>query len=81
MTHYYFSDCLYYTPMLSDPYIGKMQMRTITNIRTGQIVPNMYAGKTLSPLSIPAPASVIPTAQAAVTVFRRLLQRAKRWTR
>ena len=82
VTHYYFSDCLYYTPMFSDPYIGKMQMRTITDIRSGKIVPNMYAGKPISLFSdIPTPASIAPAATAVAEVLRRLLDRAKRWTR
>src|SRR3989344_9107198 len=45
VTHFFFSDCLYYTPMYSDPYIGKIHMRHITDIKTGNVVPNMYNGK------------------------------------
>ncbi len=44
VTHYFFSDCLYYTPMLSDPFLGNVAYRQITNILTGQRVPNMYHG-------------------------------------
>lgn len=75
VTHYYFNDCLYYTPMLSDPYIGKMQMRTITDIRTGRGVPQRYAGKEIS--AAPSPTTIAP---AAATVWKRLLVRARRWT-
>jgi hypothetical protein len=80
VTHFYFSDCLYYTPMLSDPYIGKMQMRTITDIRTGKIVPNMYAGNLIS--SVPSATSIAPAAVAAsASVLRRLLARTRKWLR
>jgi hypothetical protein len=42
VTHYYFADCAYYTPAFSDPMIGNLALRTITDISTGQIVPNVY---------------------------------------
>lgn len=35
VTHYYFDDCVYYTPMLSDPMGKQMQYRSPSNI--GQI--------------------------------------------
>jgi hypothetical protein len=44
VTHYLFEDCAYYTPMQSDPFYGKIAFRNLTNIKTGQIMPNMYAG-------------------------------------
>lgn len=47
VTHYFFENCLYYTPMFSDPYIGRVAMRKITDIRTGKIVPNIYNGKVI----------------------------------
>ncbi|TSC58955.1 MAG: phytanoyl-CoA dioxygenase [Candidatus Peregrinibacteria bacterium Greene0416_62] len=78
VTHYYFSDCLYYTPMLSDPYIGRMQMRTIMDIRTGKVVPNMYGGKMIS--SIPSAATIAPAAaMASKSVLRNLLRKARKW--
>lgn len=36
VTHYYFDDCLYYTPMLSDPGRGQIQYREPMNIVTGE---------------------------------------------
>ena len=78
VTHYYFENCLYYTPLLSDPYIGKMQMRTITDIRTGKTVPNMYAGKVVG--SVPSVTTMAPAAaMASASVLKRLLRRAQRW--
>lgn len=47
VTHYYFEDCAYYTPMLSDPFYGRIAFRQLTDISTGKQVPNKYAGKTI----------------------------------
>ncbi|MEO8218912.1 MAG: phytanoyl-CoA dioxygenase family protein [Acidobacteriota bacterium] len=44
VTHYYFSGCLYYTPLLSDAAIGKMFVRKSVNVVTGQLVPQYYNG-------------------------------------
>ncbi len=44
VTHYFFDDCAYYTPMLSDTFYGKIAFRNLTNIKTGQVMPNKYAG-------------------------------------
>lgn len=44
VTHYFFDECAYYTPMLSDPFYGSIAFRKLTNILTGQQVPNRYAG-------------------------------------
>jgi len=44
VTHYFFDDCAYYTPMMSDPFYGSIAFRTLTNIVTGQQVPNRVAG-------------------------------------
>lgn len=42
VTHYYFSDCIYYTPLLSDPFLKRIYMKKITNIITGEVVPHFY---------------------------------------
>lgn len=47
VTHYYFEDCLYYTPILSDPYFGRIKYRRIRDIRDGRSVENRYGGRTL----------------------------------
>lgn len=44
VTHYFFDDCAYYTPMMSDPFYGSIAFRTLTNIATGERVPNQMAG-------------------------------------
>jgi hypothetical protein len=45
VTHYFFDDCAYYTPMMSDPFYGSIAFRTLTNIVTGEPVPNRVAGQ------------------------------------
>jgi hypothetical protein len=47
VTHYYFEDCAYYTPMHSDPIFGQIAFRQIDNIATGEPVPNRYLGTEL----------------------------------
>ncbi|HDV6326894.1 phytanoyl-CoA dioxygenase family protein [Burkholderia cenocepacia] len=45
VTHYYFEDCAYYTPMWSDPFYGNIAFRELPNIVTGEITRNAYLGK------------------------------------
>jgi hypothetical protein len=45
VTHYYFDDCTYYTPMRSDPIYGKIAFRVPEDIRESRQVRNMYAGR------------------------------------
>lgn len=49
VTHYYFSDCMYYTPMFSEPMLGKVHLREIINIKNQELVPNMYKGRKIEP--------------------------------
>ena len=49
VSHYYFDDCIYYTPAFSDEALGRLDMRTITDISTGKIVPNTILGAELLP--------------------------------
>ena len=44
VTHYYFEDCVYYTPMHSDMLSHDLFIRNIRNIRTGKIVANKNDG-------------------------------------
>lgn len=48
VTHYYFEDCIYYTPLFSDMGIKKMHMRQITDIVTDKLVQNKYLGKAVN---------------------------------
>jgi hypothetical protein len=45
VTHYYFEDCIYYTPAFSDEALGKLQMRRIESIIDGKMRPNLYQGQ------------------------------------
>ncbi|MBV8658455.1 MAG: phytanoyl-CoA dioxygenase family protein [Burkholderiales bacterium] len=47
VTHYFFDDCVYYTPMQSAPYLGRMLVREHTDIMTGQRRLGGYGGVTL----------------------------------
>ncbi len=45
VTHYYFDDCVYYTPMHSDMLSHELYLRHIKNIRTGEMVENKASGE------------------------------------
>lgn len=45
VTHYYFADCLYYTPAFSDEPLGRLDLRRIINIATGAVEPNSLLGE------------------------------------
>lgn len=55
VTHYYFEECIYYTPAFSDEPLGQLDLRTITNIATGEIEPNTFLGE-----EVPGSANVEP---------------------
>lgn len=44
VTHYYFDDCAYYTPLGSVPFLGAIEFRDIVDIATGRRVPNVING-------------------------------------
>lgn len=44
VTHYFFSDCLYYTPLLSDPALGVLAARKTLDVTTGAMVKQFYNG-------------------------------------
>jgi hypothetical protein len=44
VTHYYFDDCAYFSPLRSDPFYGHIDFRKLTNIVTGAEMPQRYAG-------------------------------------
>lgn len=45
VTHYYFDNCSYYSPLLSDPFIGRIFFRLHRNIVSGERMPNMYCDR------------------------------------
>lgn len=44
VTHYYFKGCSYYTPQHSDPFYGNIFFRQLTDVATGESVPNTVSG-------------------------------------
>ncbi|HHT8901498.1 TPA: phytanoyl-CoA dioxygenase family protein [Burkholderia cenocepacia] len=45
VTHYFFDDCVYYTPAFSDEYLGRLQLRNIVNVVDGAFKRNSYLGE------------------------------------
>ncbi len=46
VTHYYFKNCIYYTPMLSNMVTNELFLRNnLINMRTGDVVPQLYNGQ------------------------------------
>ncbi|WP_287521680.1 phytanoyl-CoA dioxygenase family protein [Okeania sp. SIO2C2] len=45
VTHYYFSDCMYYIPLLSDPFLHRIHLKEVINIMTGKVVDHIYNGE------------------------------------
>lgn len=44
VTHCYFEDCIYYTPIFSNVPLGEIHLRDVRDIRTGQRVPHRLNG-------------------------------------
>jgi hypothetical protein len=72
VTHYYFEDCIYYTPAFSDEAIGQLQLRDITSISDGRLRPNQYLGQSLAAARRSAQAEM-STSNALWRSFKRLL--------
>jgi ectoine hydroxylase-related dioxygenase (phytanoyl-CoA dioxygenase family) len=49
VTHYYFEDCMYYVPRLSDIAINKIYFPDLANIATGERIKSKYFGKEVRP--------------------------------
>lgn len=49
VSHYYFEDCIYYIPRLSDIAINRLYLNDLTNIKTGKKIVNKYFGETIKP--------------------------------
>lgn len=48
VSHYYFEDCIYYTPAFSDEPVGRLDLRTVIDIATGRANPSKYLGHELA---------------------------------
>lgn len=69
VTHYYFDDCIYYTPAFSDEAVGRLHLRELVAINDKQPRPNSHLGEIVQGH---APESVRP-----ISLRRRI----KRWYR
>lgn len=65
VTHFYFEDCSYYTPLRSDLARGKVWFRQIRDVTTGRLVPSRVGGRRIP----------VPLSSRAVTLQRSLLRR------
>jgi hypothetical protein len=48
VTHYYFDDCIYYTPAFSDEALGRLDLRNLVAISDGLARPNSYLGEVVA---------------------------------
>lgn len=74
VTHYFFEDCIYYTPAFSDEAIGKLQTRNLVAVHDGQPRPNTYLGEVIDPPVTEEKA--VPEPRKGF--FRKLLRRNRR---
>lgn len=52
VTHYFFEDCIYYTPAFSDESVGRLAMREVVSVVDGRPVPNKFLGETVEARSL-----------------------------
>lgn len=69
VTHYFFDDCIYYTPAFSDEAIGKLALRDITAVHDRKPRPNKYLGE---PVHAKTAASNGGVGKVRPRFFRRL---------
>lgn len=69
VTHYFFADCIYYTPSLSDEPLGRLDLRTIVNVATGEHEPNRLMGQILERPAAP-PKTLMGKMRKRVKAFR-----------
>lgn len=50
VTHYFFEDCIFYTPLFSDSITGEYFLRSVTNIGTGKSVDHRFNGYPVEPV-------------------------------
>lgn len=75
VTHYYFENCIYYTPAYSDEPLGQLDLRRIVNIATGQVEPNQLLGVRPEGCRAPPPNSGPTAARRLFKAIRKRLRR------
>lgn len=68
VTHYYFDDCIYYTPAFSDEPVGRLRVRDIVAIDDSQPRSSRYLGETVK-----SPSQSGPAPRSALASIRRFL--------
>ena len=61
VTHYYFDDCIYYTPAFSDEPLGLLNLRSIVDVTTEELKSNCYLGEPVQSAEVPVPAPSLVT--------------------
>lgn len=54
VTHYFFDDCIYYTPAFSDEAVGDLDLRDLISISDGERRPHSYLGQEFQEVEVPA---------------------------
>lgn len=49
VTHYFFEGCRYWTPLRSEPALGRYFWRRVINVETGEVEPHRYRGRIVRP--------------------------------
>lgn len=70
VTHYYFEDCIYYTPAFSDESVGRLALRELVSIADGQRRPNTHLGELVK-------APTAPDVPRKTSLARRLVSRVR----
>lgn len=70
VTHYYFDDCIYYTPAFSDEALGRLNLREIVGISDGQPRQNSYLGEIVQ-----TPPTLVEDPDYHASLGRRLMKR------
>lgn len=73
VTHYYFANCIYYTPMLSNMATNELYLRnSLINMRTGQVVPQRYNGAAVNYVKTAKDKFVLTNGKRKATGIRKL---------
>ncbi|WP_091147430.1 phytanoyl-CoA dioxygenase family protein [Novosphingobium sp. CF614] len=73
VTHYFFDDCIYYTPAFSDEAVGRLDMRRLVDITDGAQRANSFLGEILP---LPRPPRLGSIRKRARTLWRQLSAKA-----
>lgn len=72
VTHYYFDDCIYYTPAFSDEATGQLQLRSIRAVSDGFHRPNLYLGEEIGGQSIHSVSKASPASPPRSSLLQKI---------